>query len=194
MSPVIPANPSATPPPYHHGNVRGAALEAVAEAIRADGMAGVTIRSIAAAVGVSHAALYRHVASIDDLLDEAAARFLRSIVGDDPEEEVEAFLRRYVERAVADPHHYRLAFSRPRDGRSSPRTEDALTALRDHAGAVFALGWPDDTRRATMHRVIRTWSTVHGMLDLAGHGLVVTADESALVRYVVSSALRSAAA
>lgn len=189
MSPVT---PPATPPPYHHGNVRSAALDAVADAIRGDGVAGVTIRSIAATVGVSHAALYRHVASIDDLLDETAARFLRSIVDGDPEERVEVFLRRYVERAVTDPHHYRLAFSRPREGRSWPQTEDALTALRDHAGAVFAHGWPDDTRRATMHRVIRTWSTVHGMLDLAAHGLVVTTDEAALVRYVVSSALRSA--
>lgn len=180
---------------YHHGDVRRAATEAVAEAVRRGGESQVTIRSIASTVGVSHAALYRHVRSVDELLDEAAAAFLTTLVDRAPTDEpVDAFLRRYVERAVADPHHYRLAFTRPRDRTVAPRTDDAIRALRDHAGRVFADAWPDDTARDTMHRVIRTWSTVHGMLDLAAHGLVVAEPGPPLVRYVVRSGLRAAEA
>lgn len=180
-------------PSYHHGDVRRAASEAVAAAIRQGGEEQVTIRSVAAAIGVTHAALYRHVRSVDELLDDAAAVFLASLVDGAPAAEpVAAFLERYAQRAVADPHHYRLAFARRRDGGPSPRTEAALRDLRDHAALVFAHAWPGDAPRDTMHRVIRTWSTVHGMLDLAAHGLVVAEPGAPLVRYVVRSGLRAA--
>lgn len=181
---------------YHHGDVRRAATDALVDRVRRDGPAGVTIRAIAGDVGVSHAALYRHVTSVDELLDDAAARFLLSLVEDArPDEPVEVFLRRYVERALDDPQWYRLAFARAAAtaGRA-PVTAEALTTLRDHAGAVFAHAWPDDTPRATMHRVLRTWSTVHGMLDLSGLGLVVTTSPASLRTYLVESALRSARA
>lgn len=179
--------------PYHHGDVHRAAVEAVVAAIRRGGEREVTIRSIAGEIGVSHAALYRHVGSVDELVDEATARFLDALVGDAPADEpVEAFLARYVEHAVGDPHHYRSAFARARDADRAPSTAASLRRLRDHAGRVFGHAWPDDSRGATIHRVIRTWSTVHGMLDLAALGLVVTDGPDALVRYVVRSALRSA--
>lgn len=182
-----------TAAPYHHGDVRRAAADAVVTAIRRGGEREVTIRSIAGEIGVSHAALYRHVASVDQLVDDAAAGFLDSLVaGASADEPLEAFLHRYVESAVADPHHYRLAFTRARDVDRAPGTAASLRRLRDHAGRVFAHAWPDDTRAATIHRVIRTWSTVHGMLDLASLGLVVTDGQAALVRYVVRSAQRSA--
>ena len=184
-------NAAATP--YHHGDVHRSAVEAVVAGIRRGGEREVTIRSIAAEIGVSHAALYRHVGSVDELVDEATARFLDDLVGDaSADEPVEAFLARYVEHAVDDPHHYRAAFTRARDAERAPMTAASLRRLRDHAGRVFARAWPDDTRGATIHRVIRTWSTVHGMLDLAALGLVVTDGRDALVRYVVRSALRSA--
>ena len=179
--------------PYHHGDVRRAAAQAVVEAIRRGGEREVTIRSIAAEIGVSHAALYRHVTSVDDLVDDATSRFLDGLVADAPSDEpVEAFLARYVGLAVGDPHHYRLAFVRARDLERAPATAAALRRLRDHAGRVFANAWPDDSRAATIHRVVRTWSTVHGVLDLAALGLVVTDGPAALQRYVVRSALRSA--
>lgn len=162
-------------------------------AIRRGGEREVTIRSIAGEIGVSHAALYRHVGSVDELIDEATARFLDSLVdGASTDEPVEAFLGRYVERAVDDPHHYRAAFTRARDTERAPMTAASLRRLRDHAGRVFAHAWPDDSRGATIHRVIRTWSTAHGMLELAASGLVATDSNEALVRYVVRSTLRSA--
>lgn len=186
---------SGTQAPYHHGDLRRAAIEAVVAAIRRGGEREVTVRSIASELGVTHAALYRHVASVDALVDAATAGFLATIVDDrQTDEAMSDFLQHYVERAVADPNLYRLAFARARDGERSPATAAELRRLRDHAGRVFASAWPDDTRAATMHRVIRTWSTVHGMLDLAALGLVVTDGQDALARYVVRSALRSAAA
>ncbi len=121
----------------------------------------------------------------------ATARFLDALVGEhSPDEPVETFLLRYVRLAVADPHHYRAAFTRDLDARRRPPCRCVGCATTPVRCSPHA--WPDDTKRATMHRVIRTWSTVHGMLDLAGLGLVVTDGPDALVRYVVRSGLRSA--
>ena len=81
--------------PNHHGDVHRAAADAVVAAISCDGEREVTIRSIATEIGVSHAALYRHVASVDEPVVDATARFLDTLVaGASTDEPLEAFLRR----------------------------------------------------------------------------------------------------
>lgn len=181
--------------PYHHGDVKEAAVRATVDMVRRSGAPAVTVRMVAAEVGVSHAALYRHVHSVDDLLDEAAARFLRHLTQDaSPQESVEAFLRRYIDRAIADPHHYRLAFDIASDPDRTPLTAAALQVLRRHATGVFADAWPHDSPSATRHRVLRTWATAHGMVNLALLGLVGTRKPSDMARYITRSALTAAAA
>jgi AcrR family transcriptional regulator len=180
---------------YHHGGVHEAAIAAVTAIVRSDGPSAVTVRSVAERVGVTHAALYRHVASLDALLDEAAAAFLATLTGDGPPDETpEQFLAGYVSVALDDVQLYRLAFSQAASPDAAPATAEALRALRDRAAVVFPHAWPDDGRAAMVHRVMRTWSTVHGMLDLAAHGLVAARSRAGLARYVVESGMRTARA
>lgn len=58
--------------PYHHGNLRAALLEQAAEVVRRDGVADLSLREVARAVGVSHAAPRRHFPDKQALLDALA--------------------------------------------------------------------------------------------------------------------------
>ena len=56
-----------TNPPYHKGNLREALIEAGIELVREGGPEALTIRGVAAQVGVSHAAPKHHFASLEAL-------------------------------------------------------------------------------------------------------------------------------
>ena len=53
---------------YHHGNLKTALVEAGLEIIEAEGLAGLSLRAIAAKVGVSHTAPKNHFGSLRGLL------------------------------------------------------------------------------------------------------------------------------
>ncbi|WP_275003243.1 TetR/AcrR family transcriptional regulator [Promicromonospora iranensis] len=57
---------------YHHGDLRTALLEAAERSVRAHGAAQLSLRDLARAVGVSHAAPRRHFADRQELLDALA--------------------------------------------------------------------------------------------------------------------------
>jgi AcrR family transcriptional regulator len=58
--------------PYHHGNLRTALLEQAERALAERGAGGLSLRELARAVGVSHAAPRRHFADRRALLDALA--------------------------------------------------------------------------------------------------------------------------
>src|ERR1700678_891 len=60
-------------PPYHHGALRDALLEAAERVLERDGVAGLTLRAVAREAGVSHAAPTHHFGDLTGLLSELAA-------------------------------------------------------------------------------------------------------------------------
>src|SRR5260370_17441752 len=60
------------PAAYHHGDLRRALLVETARTIREDGVDAVTLRAVAARLGVSRTALYRHFADKSALLAAVA--------------------------------------------------------------------------------------------------------------------------
>src|SRR3954447_16214073 len=64
------SNPDA---PYHHGALRDALLEAAERVLERDGLPGLTLRAVARAAGVSHAAPPHHFGDLTGLLSELAA-------------------------------------------------------------------------------------------------------------------------
>jgi len=82
-------------PTYHHGNLRAAVLERAAQLAANGGSGALSLRALARELGVSPAALYRHFAHKDALLDELAGRALAAL---------EVALREALDReASADP-------------------------------------------------------------------------------------------
>ena len=58
--------------PYHHGNLRGALLDAAERTVRERGVQALSLRELAREIGVSHGAPRRHFPDRQALLDALA--------------------------------------------------------------------------------------------------------------------------
>lgn len=64
---------------YHHGNLRRSALQTALDLVEDGGEAGLSLRGLARRLGVSSAALYRHFADREALLDAVAIEGQRQL-------------------------------------------------------------------------------------------------------------------
>ena len=143
--------------PYHHGQL-GPALRANARALlEEEGLAGLSLRSVARRAGVSHTAPYRHYASREALLADIAcegiaelrAELAQSAVAPaDKSERIVRFATVYLRFAVRHPGLIRLIFGAEFRNRASftglSEATDALVAdigqaLADPAAGLAAL-------------------------------------------------------
>jgi AcrR family transcriptional regulator len=168
--------------PYHHGDLKNALLRAGMQLLEADGLPGLSLRSIAAQVGVSHTAPKNHFGSLRGLLTALATEgFLRHAAtmqegvnaATDPQGRQRAAMVGYVNFARAHPQLFALMFS----PLYYDYTDPAFHAAGQASYAVLAgiskgLDWdkadqPGADRRAEM----MLWSIVHGYatLLLGGH-------------------------
>ncbi|MBK1686685.1 TetR/AcrR family transcriptional regulator [Rubrivivax gelatinosus] len=164
---------------YHHGDLRVALREAAERILVERGAAEVSLREVARAVGVSHAAPYRHYASREALLaDIAAGGFdrLRAVFAALPERPDAAarfvsMARAYVEFAVAQPAIYRLMLGPEVRKADHPVLAEAghrvLDTLRR---ALLALGVPAPATDEAM----AAWGFAHGLAQLLVDGRLET--------------------
>lgn len=155
---------------YHHGDVRRAALDAALVRLRRDGDASVTVRAIAADIGVTHGALYRHFKNRDDLMDalgevayDRLAERLTSAT------DLQSFVGAYLDFAIEEQHLYWVAMTRHN---SAINDGGALhkAVRRVVAEAVRVFGAEEDDEASTRSTVMRNWMLLHGAvgLELAG--------------------------
>ncbi|MCA3367390.1 MAG: TetR/AcrR family transcriptional regulator [Roseomonas sp.] len=169
--------------PYHHGNLRAALLEAARARLAEGAEATLSLRNLAARVGVSVNATYRHFDSKEALLMELAAEgfdALRAAMQEavaklgaaEAIERLRATGEAYVHFAQDDPALFQLMFGR--EGRFAEHER-----FRDAAEAAFAVvvecvaavqqvapDLPSVTKAA-----VAAWSLVHGfaILSLGGY-------------------------
>ena len=206
-----PARPRrrAAPRPYHHGDLRAALLAAAARWLDEQGAGTLTLRELARAAGVSHAAPYHHFAGRDDLLAGVAEHAfdrlgdtLAAAAASAPDN-AQALLdigESYVREALAHPAQFRLMFG-PMLARKAEHpglqraAERAFTVLLDAA-----------TRHAPdrgLELALAGWSLSHGAANLAIDGAfgglpiapaqarrLARTDPGALVRGMVAGMLR----
>jgi len=162
---------------HHHGMLRRAMLDAVAEILRDTGPEAVTLRAVARRAGVSHSAATPHFGDLAGLMTafaaegcERLAASQRAQVAADPDHALLACGRGYIAFAAANPGHFRLMFG------IAPRHDDdpALAAARVAAfapllEAMRALhpGVPDAALR---DRLGLAWAAVHGLAALRADG------------------------
>ncbi len=106
---------------YHHGDLRNALIRAGQQLLAEEGIAGLDLRKVARAAGVSHAAPYRHFADKQALLAAIAEHgFYQLAAGMDAAIEqapasaagqLEQLARAYVRFALDHPAHMREMFS-----------------------------------------------------------------------------------
>jgi AcrR family transcriptional regulator len=102
-------------PSYHHGNLRQALIDAALARIRDHGVESVSLRALARALGVSHAAPARHFASRDALFAAIAELGFRTLAAHvvaardpaaDPVENLRRMAQAHVDWVCANPRLY----------------------------------------------------------------------------------------
>jgi len=123
------------PPPYHHGNLRHALVQASTELAREGGPSAIVLREAARRVGVSANAAYRHFTALPELVEavafEALSALARSMeaelakcrrtgdAGRDAIDRLDAVGRGYIHFALSEPGLFATAFA-PRKTTAHP--------------------------------------------------------------------------
>lgn len=164
---------------YHHGDLRQALIETGLEMLEEHGLEGLTLRKLAARVGVSHAAPEHHFPTLRHLLTAFAtegfrlfATSMRSAmaeVSDDPAEQLRAASRGYLDFASTRPHLFRLMFTANRLDWDDPALgppANAAHAVLEEISLPVAKRLNRDTPegRAAVEQLV--WSQIHGHAHL----------------------------
>ena len=184
---------------YHHGNLRETLLLAADGVLAERGAQGLTLRDVAKAAGVSHAAPYHHFASLNDLLAVVAGRAFITLgdaiehaaSAEDPKERLLQVAEAYVACARAKPAHFRLMFG-PLLAQKNDYPLLKAAATRAFA-ALLAVACAYDAENGA-ELALCGWSLSHGMSNLIIDGAldelpVPVGDPAVLVRVLVKRAL-----
>jgi len=182
---------------YHHGDLRRSLIAAGLVLLADKGAAGLGLRELARAVGVSAAAPYRHFADRKALLEAVAAEgFARFVAGMAAarenvfeDEQLAAMAFAYVRFALDQPPLFRLMFS----SELHPHRDPALKRHADAAYASIAVAAAREDKSAPAEVAVTCWSFVHGlaMLLLEEQILGVSpANADALVRTLTERFVR----
>lgn len=179
--------------PYHHGDLRTAALQLGMERLANQEQPDLGLRALARDLGVSATALYRHFPNKDALLDALALEGLNRLGRHQAEATAKAGGGRdgfaevgvtYVTWAVENPALLRLIYHRI--GQVDLTTDDptamgeAFHQLRAGIAAMIPDEMHKDQRAAA---ALHAWSLVHGLAMLILDGQVEY--DPAMVRKVV---------
>ncbi len=171
--------------PYHHGNLRDALLAAALPLLAQFGVAGLSLRGVAKAAGVSNTAPYRHFASKTALLEAVATEGFNRLITvcamavrshpTNPKRQLEEAGIGYLAFALEQPETIQLMFGGVLDlwncGDELKQSADA---------AIMSLSTIIDNGRkkgiyrqaSTMDLLLAAWSMIHGYLMLVTAGLL----------------------
>ncbi|MCZ8376979.1 MAG: TetR/AcrR family transcriptional regulator [Beijerinckiaceae bacterium] len=179
--------------PYHHGNLKTALVEAGLALLEERGLGDLSLREIAARVGVSHTAPKNHFGSLKGLLTAIAAEGFRRHAAaleaglkpaDGPIERLQAAAEGYVRFARENPALFRLMFSGDLCDFNDPDLTAAASAsygiLARLAGQLEA-GPADAGHRQTRMETL-LWSLVHGYATLANEGQLATGPDGTQIQ------------
>jgi AcrR family transcriptional regulator len=164
---------------YHHGRLRDALLAAALDILEKDGLEALSLRKIATAVGVSHAAPSHHFPTLRHLLTglasigftrfDQAMRSARESAVPDPAEQMRATESAYLAFATGHPALFRLMFTATLINWEDPELIGPARAARAQLTeiclpAAKLLGMHTPQQRAALERLV--WSQIHGQAHL----------------------------
>jgi len=163
---------------HHHGDLRRALLDAVAEIVQEAGPEAVSLRECARRAGVSHSAATPHFGDKRGLMTAFAtekAQRLRGAMeaalaalpeGASPAERLAATGRGYMEFARENPAHFRLMFRTDLIDPEDPAWNEASRQSRAPLDAAMRAVAPAADDRALRARLTLAWAGVHGFCTL----------------------------
>ena len=181
-----------TAPRYHHGDLRNALVDAGLVMLERDGLSALSLRALAASVGVSHAAPAHHFGTLEGLRTalatvgfsrfETVLREAGAAAPTDPVAHMRAAEQAYLVFARAQPTLFRLMFSAGlldwNDTALQQSAGEARKRLSELCGPAAAYrGLDDPAARLALEHLV--WSTVHGRAHLAIDGKLDAAPDEA---------------
>lgn len=165
---------------YHHGDLRQALLQAGLTMLEEVGLEGLSLRKIAARVGVSHAAPEHHFPTLKHLLNAMACQGFRLFEGAMRREmaaaapsaaaQMRAAFNGYLAFATANPHLFRLMFNANlldwSDAALGEAGDLGFAVLQEICRPVAVRrGLDTPEGRASIEQLV--WSQVHGHAHLS---------------------------
>ena len=174
---------------YHHGNLREAILTAAAAVIAGDGISALSLRAVAADLGVSHTAFRRHFGSREGVLNALAVQGNLLLAADlrtaaTSGDFLEVGLA-YVRFALANPGLFAVMFRADLLDNDDPE----LISARAESLAPLRSGVRDSGATDAIAAEVASWGIVHGVATLALNGTLAGAyadDPEALARRALS--------
>lgn len=167
---------------YHHGDLKAVILAEAATLVAERGADGISLRELARAAGVSHAAPAHHFTDRRGLFTALAAegfRLLAAALTDARPQFIDA-AKAYVRFALDHPGHYQVMF----DKSLYDDTDADLIAAAAAAGAELDRGvgtLADPKAKAdTAGAALAAWSLVHGFSLLWLNGAIDTTGDPIL--------------
>jgi AcrR family transcriptional regulator len=161
---------------YHHGDLANALIEAATKVVERDGPEALSLRDLAAQLGVSRAAPYRHFADRDALLAAVALRGFAALTAiyqvafDEPghgRARLRESMRRYIGFARSHRGLHRLMFEGGVLERSSaPPGFAGAEPLYEVLWRTLRAAWPDAEEGWLKRKRVTMLSTVVGFLVL----------------------------
>jgi AcrR family transcriptional regulator len=176
---------TATPKPkgrHHHGALRRALLDAVADIVLEAGPDAVSLRECARRVGVSHSAAAPHFGDLRGLLTSFAtegslrlAHAMRDAVAAlPPDADARARLAAtghgYIAFARDNPAHFRLMFRTDLVNMADTALQEAEQASWAPLAEAMAGHAPGADGRALRARLALAWAAIHGFCSLRAEG------------------------
>lgn len=156
---------------YHHGDLRESLLTAAEEQLEEEGPAGLSLRKLGRALGVSPGAPYRHFEDKDALLTELATigfKRLRAMMieemarGTDARDRLRLLGIGYLKFAYAHPGLFRLVFGWMPAGDAPERAESGDAAFATFVEVIEQCEAEGLLRRGVVNAELLAWSAVHG--------------------------------
>ena len=162
---------------YHHGDLREALIEQAITSVNAVGADHVSLRAVAAAVGVSPSAAYHHFADKDALIEAVSERgfveldsfILAQVSTDagqsDPIELLRHSANAYISYAVDHPHLFQVMFSGIQAPRRPEYIESSILSTLAHLQSEYGFA---ETDSQLLESVLL--ASVHGIAALVIEG------------------------
>ncbi|MDG3042071.1 TetR/AcrR family transcriptional regulator [Roseicyclus marinus] len=173
---------------YHHGDLKPALIAAGLDLLEETGLESLSLRAIAARVGVSHTAPKNHFDGLRGLLTAIAAEGfrrhaaeMRHGVEDHPpgKPRLQAACDGYLRFALAHPELFRLMFSKTLCNHDDPALRAAASGSYEVLRGIAAgLDWDKaDAPGAPQRTEWMLWSIVHGYAMLLIEGQIPRAPD-----------------
>jgi AcrR family transcriptional regulator len=200
-----------TPKPpgrFHHGDLRRALLDALAETLREQPPEALSLRDLARRAGVAHSAAAPHFGDKRGLLTAfategyqrlaTAQRAAMAAAARDPAAQLAASGQGYLGFARENPGHFRLMMRADLVDGANPALCAAQEAAWQPLAEAITAGTPQLDAAQRHARMVLAWSGVHGFAALAAEqaGPVLAGEaglaaaEAALVEGLVGACLR----